>query len=92
MKNKCERKEEFLKEGWQGERVKGKNGVDRAAMKFQAEDSLEKIKGLDWNSADMVEAPEERTKRLQQQSIREILLLLVNAMENQKNFVKFTLR
>lgn len=44
MKNKCERKEELFKEGCPGERVEGKNGVDRAAMKFKAEDSLEKIK------------------------------------------------
>lgn len=38
MKNKCERKEELFKEGCPGERVEGKNGVDRAALKFKAED------------------------------------------------------
>lgn len=65
MKNKCERKEELFKEGCPGERVEGKNGVDRAAIKFKAEDfSVKKLKGLDWNRADMVEAPEERNKRL----------------------------
>lgn len=46
MKNKCERKEGFLKEGCPGERVEGENGVDRAAMKSKAEDSLEKLKDL----------------------------------------------
>lgn len=41
--NQCERKE-YLKSS--GGVDKGKNGVDRAATKFQVEDALERIKGL----------------------------------------------
>lgn len=42
MKNKCERKGALKKRMW----MKGKNGVDGAATKFQVEDSVERIKGL----------------------------------------------